>query len=236
LLAIAAVATPTPAFAGPPYLTDDPVPADAGHWEAFAFAEGEGRHSDFDGDVGLDINYGLVKDVQITATIPLSFSHESLEGWSSGSVDLEFGVKYEFLHDKGRGISASVFPSVTLPTARDAREGKKSFFLPLWAQKDFAGGTGIFGGGGYTINPGTGNRDFWQGGIAVTQDVSEKFSVGVEIIRQGSDTRGGTGQTRAGVGTVLQLTGHHSLLISGGPTWADHKTSYHAYAAIGFSY
>ena len=35
--------------------------------------------------------------------------------------------------------------------------------LPLWAQKDF-GGTSLFGGGGYEINPGSGNKDFWQAG------------------------------------------------------------------------
>ena len=37
-----------PAFAGPPYLTDDPVPTDTGHWEIYAFTAGEGRRGQAD--------------------------------------------------------------------------------------------------------------------------------------------------------------------------------------------
>ena len=203
LIGLASALTSVPALAGPPYLTDDPVPADPGHWEVFAFASGEGRHSDFDGDAGLDVNFGAMKDVQLTATVPLSFAHDSLEGWSSGTGDLEAGVKYQFLHDEDHGISAAVFPRLIFPTADHSPGEKVRFLLPLWTQKDFAGGTSMFGGGGYTINPGEGNRDFWQAGIAVTQDVSKSFSVGAEITQQGSDTKDGTAQTRAGFGTII---------------------------------
>ena len=50
-----------PAFAGPPYLTDDPEPTDTGHWEIYAFTAGEGRRSTLDADAGIDLNYGPVK-------------------------------------------------------------------------------------------------------------------------------------------------------------------------------
>jgi hypothetical protein len=46
------------ASAGPPYVTDDPVATEPGHWETFAFTSGEGRSSDLDEDVGVDINFG----------------------------------------------------------------------------------------------------------------------------------------------------------------------------------
>jgi hypothetical protein len=100
-------------------------------------------------------------------------------------------------------------------------------------EKDFAGGTSLFGGGGYEINPGAGNRNFWQAGVALTQELSEKISLGAEITRQGSDTADGTAQTRAGVGSIVKLGDHYALLFSGGPTWADHRTSYHLYGALG---
>src|SRR5438270_5724696 len=45
-LALASLAFP--AAAGPPYLTDDPVPTDLGRWEIYGFASGEGHGSDFD--------------------------------------------------------------------------------------------------------------------------------------------------------------------------------------------
>jgi hypothetical protein len=108
-----------------------------------------------------------------------------------------------------------------------------SFLLPMWLEKDFAVGTSLFGGGGFTINPGSGNREFWQADVAATQGVGKQLSLGAEITRQGPDTIGATAQTRAGVGATVKLSDHYALLFSGGPTWADHQTSYHFYAALG---
>jgi hypothetical protein len=234
VLALAAAAAP--AFAGPPYLTDDPAPTDTGHWEVYAFATGEGRHSTLDADTGVDLNYGAIKDVQLTATLPMSFSHEPGSSWRSGTGDLELAVKYRFLNDERSGLSAAVFPRAILPTSSIDPGEKTRLLLPLWLQKDFAGGTTIFGGGGYEVNPGRGNRNVWQAGIAATQDISDKLSLGAEIIRQGPDETGGTAQTRAGLGSIVKLSDHYALLFSGGPTWADHRTAWHAYAALGLNF
>jgi hypothetical protein len=229
-------AAAAPAWAGPPYLTDDPAPTDTGHWEIYAFTATEGHRSDVDADAGFDVNYGPVKGVQLTATLPLSFTHAAHEGWHSGTGDAELAVKYRFVNDERSGFSAAIFPRVILPTASHSPGEKLRLLLPLWLQKDFAGRTSVFGGGGYTINPGAGNRNFWQAGVAVTHDVSKKVSLGAEIMRQGSDTAGGTAQTRAGLGAIVQLSEHYALLFSGGPTWADHRTGYHAYAALGLNF
>jgi hypothetical protein len=222
-----------PALAGPPYLTDDPVPTDTGHWEVYAFTAVEGRKSTLDADGGVDLNYGPVKNVQLTATLPVSASHAPIEGWRSGTGDVELGVKYRFFNDERRGISAAVFPRAILPTSSLAHNGRTRFLLPLWLGKDFAGGTSLFGGGGYEINPGPGNRDFWQAALAVTHDVGKSVSLGAEITRQGADTVGGTAQTRAGLGSIVKLGGPYALLVSGGPTWAEHRTGYHFYLALG---
>jgi hypothetical protein len=226
----------SPALAGPPYLTDDPVPTDTGHWEIYAFASGEGRGSTIDADAGLDMNYGALPGVQLTATLPLSFSHEPHHGWHSGTGDAELAVKYRFFSDEAHGLSAAVFPRVILPTAAHAPGEKTRLLLPLWLQKDFAGGTSLFGGGGFTVNPGTGNRDFWQAGLALTHEFSKTLSAGAEVTRQGADTIDGTAQTRAGLGAIVQLSDHYALLISGGPAWADRRTGYHAYAALGLDF
>lgn len=233
-LVLASVARPV--WAGPPYLTDDPVPTDTGHWEIYAFTAGEGRRSTIDDDTGVDLNYGPANGVQLTATLPLSFSHERGDGWRGGTGDVELGVKYRFAHDEDAGLSAAIFPRVILPTASRSPGEKARFLLPLWLGKDFKDGTSLFGGGGYMINPGAGNRDFWQAAFAVTHDVSKKVSVGAEITRQEADTVGGTGQTRAGVGSIIGLSEHSNLLLSGGPTWADHRTGYHFYVALGLNY
>ena len=232
LVALALAGAASPALAGPPYLTDDPVPTETGHWEIYAFTAGEGRGSVFDGDAGVDLNYGPVKDVQLTSTLPLSFTHDRNSGWRVGTGDVELGVKYRFLDDEKNGFAAAVFPRVILPTSTLANGEKTRLLLPLWLQKDF-GTTSVFGGGGYTVNPGAGNRDFWQGAIAVTHDFDKKFSAGVELTREGPETAAGTPQTRAGLGAIVGLSEHYNLLFSGGPTWADHRTGYHLYAALG---
>lgn len=231
--ALAAAGVATAAYAGPPYLTDDPVPTDTGHWEIYGFTAGEGRGSDFDDDLGFDLNYGPVKDVQLTATLPLSFTHDAVEGWRGGSGDIEAGVKYRFINEEKAGFSAAIFPRVILPTASRSPAEKTRLLLPVWIGKDFAGGKSLFAGGGYELNPGAGNRDFWQAAAALTQDVNKTLSVGGEIAWQQPDAARGTGQLRAGIGSIVKLSDHYSLLVSGGPTWADHRTGYHFYAALG---
>lgn len=236
LIALAVFLAATPAAAGPPYLTDDPMPTDLAHWELYAFTLAAGHRGVFDDDSGLDINYGGFKDVQLTATVPITTSRDEVGKLRSGTGDLELAVKYRFIHDQKSGVSAAVFPRAILPTSSRDHDEKMRLLLPVWVQKDFAGGTSLFGGGGYEINPGPGNRNFWQVGAALTRDLNDTLSVGAELTRQGPDSDDATAQTSAGLGAILKLSEHHALLVSAGPTWADHQTSYHVYASIGLNF
>jgi len=232
---VAALLVAAPAVAGPPFITDDPEPTDTGHWEIYAFGDGQAEGSSMDADTGLDLNYGVVRDVQLTATVPLSFEHEPGSTWRGGTGDLELAVKYRFLDEEKNGISAAFFPRVFLPTST-LRSGERiQLLLPLWAQKDF-GSTSVFGGSGYEINPGPGNRDFWQEGAAVTHDFAPGFTGGVEIAHQGPESDGGTSETDAGAGVIVHLSGIASFLASAGPTWTDHRTGYHFYVSLGLNF
>ena len=234
-LGILTLLAAAPAAAGPPFITDDPEPTDVRHWEIYAFGDGQGESSSVDADAGLDLNYGAIRDVQLTATLPLSFEHDRESGWRGGTGDLELAVKYRFLHDEKSGVSAAVFPRAFLPTSTLQGRGRAKLLIPIWLQKNW-GPTSLFGGGGYEINPGSENRDFWQEGAAVTHDFGNGFTAGVEIAHQGSDSNGGTGETDAGAGVIVHLSGIASLLASGGPTWADHRTGYHFYASLGLNF
>ena len=66
----------TPALAGPPYKTDDPAPTDTGHWEIYAFGAVDGDDGNIDGAAGVDLNYGAVEGVQLTATLPVGFARQ----------------------------------------------------------------------------------------------------------------------------------------------------------------
>lgn len=235
--ALALLLVPAAASAGPPFLTDDPEPTDLGHWEIYAprfEAEGSGR--DFAGDLGAEINYGAAPDLQVTVGLPTAYSHDA-RGWHWGAGDLEASVKYRFYDNEAAGLQVAAFPGVTLPTASHGMgAGRVTAFLPLWAEKDI-GPWSVFGGGGYAVNPGSGNRDYWTGGIAATRQFGKGLLIGVEADRQGSDTLGGRASTSLGIGAIVDLKGPFRLLASGGPTWIDGGTSgFHAFAALGLDF
>jgi len=237
-LAAAAWLAPVAAQAGPPFLTDDPEPTDRGHWEIYAPAlDASGRGGDYDGTFGAELNYGAAPNVQVTVGLPVAFAHDDA-GTHSGAGDLELSVKYRFFHDEDAGVSVAVFPGLTLPTAsRGLGAGRVTALLPVWAQKD-AGPWSVFGGGGYAINPGPDNRNFWTGGVAVTRQVTERLLLGLEADRQGADTVDGHASTSLGVGAIVKLAGPFRLLGSGGPTFVDGQGSpgFHAFLALGIDF
>ncbi len=228
---------PGAAWAGPPFLTDDPEPTDNGHWEIYApLMEAEGSGDDFEGALGTEINYGLAPDVQLTVGLPAGYAHDGA-GWHWGAGDLEASLKYRFYHDETAGLQVAFFPGVTLPTADTGFGAERvTTLLPIWVQQDF-GRWSLFGGGGLAINPGAGNRDYWTGGVALTRQVGESLTLGVEADRQGADTIGGRAVTSLGVGAVYDLPGPLRLLTSGGPSLEDGGgRGFHAFAALGLDF
>lgn len=237
MLAALSLSLPEVAHAGPPFLTDDPEPTDTGHWEIYApQLEIEGRGADYAGAAGAEINYGAAPGVQLTLGLPVAFAHDSA-GTRWGAGDLEASVKYQFYRDEAAGFSVAVFPGITLPTATNCLgAGRVTAFLPVWAQKD-AGPWSVFGGGGYAVNPGSGNRDYWTGGAAVTRKFGDRLLLGIEADRQGADTVGGTGSTSFGLGAIYDVPGPLRLLASGGPTFDDDGGSgFHAFMALGLDF
>ena len=224
----------TAATAGPPYLTDDPMPTDTRHWEIYNFAAGTAGHGAVDGVAGLDLNYGAVPGVQLTATLPIAFVHD--RGTDAGLGDVEIGVKYRFFQ---RGaVSAAVFPRLILPTAdRGFGTGRVRMLLPVWAQVD-SGPWSLFGGGGYTLNPGSGNRNFWQTGLALTREMGSRLSLGAEVTHETRDAPGGRSTTSLGAGGIVKLSGPFSLLFSGGPAFEHHRAGadWNFYAAVGLNF
>jgi hypothetical protein len=225
---------PLPVLAGPPYETDDPQPTEHGHWEIYAFGTREGSGSDVAGVVGVDLNYGPVDGVQLTATLPLAYEHNS--GVAPG--DVELGVKYRFVHDEKSRIDVAIFPRVILPTAgKGFGTGRVSVLLPVWAQTSF-GSWAVFGGGGYTINPGAGQRNFALASVAVTRALSDRLSLGVEATRTGPDAVDGRAATSFGAGAIIRLYDQLSLLASGGPIFEDGRSRarYRLYTGLGIQF
>jgi hypothetical protein len=235
LAGICILAGPTAAFAGPPFLTDDPEPTEAGQWEIYGpLLEGEGLGPDYEGSAGVEINYGAAPNLQITVGLPVAFAHDS-SGMSWAAGDVAVSAKYRFYNDKQAGLQIAAFPGMTIPTASGGMgAGRVTGLLPIWFQKD-SGKWSVFGGGGYAINPGPGKRDYWTGGLALSRQFSDKLLLGVEADRSGADTVGGMGSTSLGIGAIYQLKAPFRLLASGGPSFADSggPAGFHFFLALG---
>jgi hypothetical protein len=205
------------ASAGPPFLTDDPEPTDLHHWEIYNFVSGSHVAHDTAGQAGFDINYGGAKDLQLTAVVPLDYDHA--DRFRAGLGDMELAAKYKFIH-QGAGSALpdiSFFPRVYVPTAgRRFGNGRVALLLPLWAEKD-AGAWSLFGGGGYTINPGEGQRDYWHGGVGLVRKITSRLQLGVELFHFGPDADDARPFTQLNVGALWRLSPHWSLIGSAGP-------------------
>ena len=226
---------PVCALAGPPYTTDDPEPTPAGHWENRIFVNGLQTPGETSGQTGFDINYGGAKDLQLTVVVPLDYAHGGQNAVGLGNIVVS--VKYRFLRQSGPLPDLAVFPALTLATqARVFGPIRFALFLPAWAQKDF-GAWSTFGGGGYTINPGLGNRDFTLAGWALTRQVGKRLNLGVEIYHQTPSTVDGKALTAVAAGVTYQLTPHFALMASGGPAVQNSSQAGQAvfYAALQYT-
>ncbi len=232
------LACPAPAAAGPPYVTDDPEPTDLGRWEIYGFGSGTLYRQGSQGDGGFDVNYGGARDLQLSAVLSLDYSQDPGLRTHVGVADTELGAKYRFVHQaKGSWRpDISLFPKLELPTAgRRFGSGRVGVSIPVWAQKD-QGKWSLFGGGGWTLNPGAGNRNYGFGGLALTRAVSNRLSLGGEVYHQTADAVDTRSSTGLGLGASWSLAKKWSLIGSAGPLVQNRSTAgrYAAYLALEF--
>jgi Putative MetA-pathway of phenol degradation len=207
----------TPAFAGPPYVTDDPEPTDLGHFEIYAFTGGTTARDGAGGEAGIDFNYGSAPDLQLTAVLPLAYEAPSVGPSTAGLGNIELAAKYRFLDQDDSGWDVAVFPRVFLPSpSRLAGDHHIAVLLPFWAEKDF-GKWSTFGGGGCALDNGDGGRDYCQGGWALTREVASGLRVGAELYAQSADTKGGRASAGLGIGATYDLSDTLHLMASAGP-------------------
>jgi hypothetical protein len=175
-------------FAGPPYHSDDPEPTDYQHYEIYAFTNGIVNQDGTSGAAGIDFNYGGAPNLQLTATLPLGYTSSNSGPFLGGLSNIELAAKYRFLTQANFGLDVAVFPRVFLPSASsNIGESHGSFLLPVWVEKDWDKWSG-FGGGGCEINRGGNSQDFCLAGLVITNQITAKLQVGVEVFHQTPDT------------------------------------------------
>jgi hypothetical protein len=185
-------------WAGPPFFTDDPVPVDLGHWEINNYASGTLAKGAFAGVApGVDANYGAAANLQLHLLVPMALVQSSGASAQWGLGDVEIGAKYRFIpaDEKDWWPQVAFYPFLDFPTGNADRglgTGSTHLFLPIWLQKDF-GKWSTYGGAGYWINPGPGNRNFWYAGWVLQYQLTEALALGGEIYHQTGFSTGGPG-------------------------------------------
>jgi hypothetical protein len=218
--ALMLAATCGSAWAGPPFVTDDPEPVDHRRWEVnYAFAAIWGNGDVSAGVPSVDINYGVAPNVQLHAQPRYSYE-KSGDEVHSGVDDTEIGVKYRFvdIENEGSRLMVGIYPLYQVATGARALgpdRGKHQIFLPLWLQHSTERWS-IYGGWGYRMNPAEGNKDSVFTGATVLYGVSEGLHFGGELFHETPDTPGGKSLNGVNLGAIVQIARDYNLLFSAG--------------------
>ena len=203
--------------AGPPFRTDDPIPVMFLHGEFYVFTTGV---FDAGGKSGIgpavEFNYGILPNTQFHIVLPVAFSSPKGEPSNFGYGDTELGVKYRFLNQTDVLPDIATFPIVEIPTgdaSRNLGNGKAQIYLPVWLQKDIDKWT-IYGGGGYWINPGTGNKNWEFSGILIQYNFTDNFFLGAELFHQTPSSIYSNDNTGLHFGGGIPVVKNYQILFS----------------------
>jgi Putative MetA-pathway of phenol degradation len=209
----------TIALAGPPFLTDDPVPVDHLHAELNVFSTYDDTHGGSDTSLpAMELNYGALAETQLHIGIPYVHSRPDGGRDEQGIGDLEVGAKYRFVQESERSPQIAVYPMAVLPTGDSKAglgNGKTYWRLPVWLQKSWGAWT-TYGGGGYVLNPADGQKNYAFGGWLLQKDFGAALTLGGEVYARGVDAVGGQATTILNVGGSYRFTPDFSLLVSAG--------------------
>jgi hypothetical protein len=221
VVGVANIATQNTAFAGPPFLTDDPEPVDYQHWEIYGFFQQTKAGGEKSGVLpAIEVNYGIMPNAMIHVVLPVGEYTKAGGTTTTGYGDTEFGLKYRFMEEDPNTSrwAVGVFPLVIAPTG-DKNKGlggeETQIFLPVWVQKTF-GKWMTYGGVGYWRNPGAGNKNYWFSGWLLQRQVTDALALGGEFFHETKDTENGTDSSGVNIGGVYDFTENHHLLFSVG--------------------
>jgi hypothetical protein len=228
------------AWAGPPFETDDPEPTDYQHWEIYFGATGiQTAGLGWTGTAPfLELNYGGLPDTQFSLTEQAAFS-SSLSGQTQyGYGDTLLGVKYRFLHESHDLPEAAVFPQVNVPTGDGTKglgSGTTQFLLPVWFQKNW-GPWSSYGGGGYWINSGAGNKNWVFLGWEVQRNFGETLTLGGEVFYHGASTEGQVDGVGFNLGGMVHFDPVNHIVFSVGRDIVQSTYSFTGYVAYEWTF
>lgn len=222
----------TSARAGPPFRTDDPGTLPDLHGEAYLFSSGtqSAGETDLDAAPGIEFNFSFLPDTFAHVVVPLVYDNPSKGPATYGFGDIELGFKWQFIRQSQYVPAVGTFPFVEVPTGgdRDPGNGRVRFYLPLWLQKDFGPWT-TYGGGGYWINPGPGNRNWWFAGWLVQRQLGSALYLGAELFYSSPPTTTDHWSLGFNAGGGMTIVGPYQILFSAGRNLLDAAANQFSY-------
>lgn len=221
------------ARAGPPFLTDDPVPVDRHHTEVNLAFQGTRADAGAAGTLSADVNYGCAQEMQCHVAVPVALASSPGAGWQAGVGDIELGVKYRLFNRKQDGVMAAIYPTAFLPTGDASRglgNGRAQVLLPLWVQKS-AGPWTWDAGASYLVNRAAGARSSWYLGVLAQRSFGERLALGAELFHRTPVAQDAPPTSGFNLGATIKLTDTRNLLLSVGrglQNVADNRFSFYA--------
>lgn len=208
------------AWAGPPFLTDDPEPVEYQKWEVnYALTGTRARAETTAYLPQIDANYGVLPGVQLHLMPQISYlATTRMREYGLGNTEL--GIKYRLTpeSDPPEDWMVGVYPLYELSSGNALRfqgTGASSTYLPLWVQTKRGNWT-VYGGGGYWINPGATRKNAWATGWVTLYQFTPKLQLGGEVFAQTASGVHDSSFTGFNLGGNYLLGADYSLLFSAG--------------------
>ena len=139
------------AWAGPPFVTDDPDTPDKGHFEINLAAQ----YTHFLGGSvasvpSLEVNYGVLGNLEATVLVPMNLSQVGGVGTNVGFGDVEVSLKDRLVEEDAWGWrpAIAIAPQINLPSGSEPRglgAGRVAGFIPVWLQRTSISGPCLAG-------------------------------------------------------------------------------------------
>jgi hypothetical protein len=148
------------------------------------------------------------------------------DGAKYGYANTEFGAKYRFFQSDSGSLQIGVFPLAEIPTGDKAQglsDGNTQLYLPLWVQKKIGKFT-TYGGGGYWVDFGSGNKNWSFYGWELQYDFSDAITIGGEGFYHTAETQSAWPGSGFNIGGIINANDHNHLLFSIGHSITGEKT------------
>lgn len=220
-LGLLIVASSTTALAGPPFITNDPVPATFKSAEIYLFSNLDDTNITIEEPylnmAAIELDWGVSNNLEINMVAPYTAANTQSDS-ARGIGDIQLGFTYRFIEETETRPQVSFAPEMSVPTGnadRNLGNGRVAVQIPLWFQKSWGPWTS-YGGAGWTFNSAPGMRNYPIAGWLVQKDLNDAWTLGIELYTQGAVSDEGSASTALNVGGNYNINQQFSVLFSAG--------------------